>query len=522
MTKARFLKPGHVIKTFKRYAGKEECGEGSRKKGLVLGVYDGCHPGESKLTSITKNFNDRVEGKVVNLIKGFDIKKGTVKVFGNVMPDFYNVAVVGLGQEGVGVNELEHLDECKENIRIGAGVGCLALQEQGVSSIFVEGFTNTEAAAEGATLSVWAYQDNKDPERRIPTPLLDLYEDPNREGWQAGTLKANAQNLARRLEEIPANMMTPMIFAKHAVDALCPCGVQVEVRERDFIENKKMNAFLAVTKGSCEPPTLLEIGYCGADPEDHPVVFVAKGVTFDTGGLCLKKCQGMSEYRGDVAGAAVIVGAIKAIASMALPLNVKAIIPVCENMIGGMAMKPGDVVKTRNDKTIRIDDTSGEGRLMLADAIVYAGDFLPCLLMSIGTLTIGMRRSIGTSASGVFTTAEKVWRELDRAGSETGDRVWRLPMWKYYRSLLESPSVDVKNVCEDPCLGGGPCVAAAFLNEFIPKTDFVHLDITGSGMVSNGIGMPYMREGVMSGRPVRTLAQFLWQMACPHDKGDEC
>ncbi|XP_024085538.1 cytosol aminopeptidase-like [Cimex lectularius] len=511
---------GAAIKGFSR--ASSDCGLGSGKKGVVVGAYDGCAEGELKLTPRATAIDEQTGGKLLQLLKGgAGIKKGTARVFSNIHHDFISVAVAGLGEEGVGYSEAESLDMCKENIRWAAGIGAYALQEEGISTVYVEEFTNTEAAAEGAALAIWKFQPYKSKEEQIVVPKLELFEGTDREGWHRGMLKADSQNIARRLEETPANLMTPMMFAQNALDTLCSCGVDVELRERDWIETKKMNAFLMMARGSCEEPIVLELSYCGSTTDDKPVMFIAKGITFDSGGTCLKNCLGMSEYRGDMAGAAVVVAIFKCIAQMSLPINVRAIIPLCENMVGGMAVRPGDVVTAGNGKTIQIEDTDNEGRIILLDSLNYANVYHPCLVSTIATLTPGIRSGLGGSASGVFSTSDAVWRELNRAGSETGDRVWRFPFWKYYSNLVTNyVDVDVNNVGMGG--GGGPCLGAAFLLEFAPSVDFLHLDITGTGLISNGVGYPYLKKGLMSGRPVRTLVQFLYQLACPHDKGEEC
>ncbi|XP_014241218.1 cytosol aminopeptidase-like [Cimex lectularius] len=500
-----------------------DCGGGSAggKKGVVLGVYDGCSPGEYKLTTATQRFDEVNGGKINTLIKGTDIKAGTCQVFANVSNDFNTVAVSNIGNEGVGYNELEKLDECKENIRVAAAVGARALQNEGMTTIFVEGFTNAEPAAEGSLLSVWRYQEQRSEEGRFPEVNVDLFDSEDRESWQRGKLKADCQNLARRIEETPSNLMTPSIFAGVAIDTLCPCGVAVDVRDKDWIESSKMSAFLSISKGSCEPPLLLEMGYCGGSPDGQPIVLSGKGITFDSGGLCLKNCPGMSEYRGDLAGAAVVLAVMKCVAMLSLPINVIGLIPLCENMIGGMATKPGDVVMSRNGKTIKIEDTDNEGRVVLADILPYACYLKPCLIVNVATLTPGMKKTLGTGASGTFTNSHSLYRELERAGSETGDRVWRFPFWRFYtQRVTDCIGVDVTNVGKG--VGGGPCLGAAFLKEFITNEEFIHLDITGTGMLSNGVGHPYLRKGLMTGRPVRTIVQFLYQIACPHDKGDDC
>ncbi|XP_014278404.1 cytosol aminopeptidase [Halyomorpha halys] len=515
------LKPGvaSLIIPRRTYA---ECGGGTNKKGLVLGAYDGCNPGELKFTKAAKLFDDKMGGKISALVKGgAGISKGTAQVFTNLGDEFYSIAVAGLGEEGAGYNTLEILDECKENIRWAAATGARALQDSGIYNIMVEEFTNAEAAAEGANLAIWQYQDVRSPSEHNPTGKVDLYQSDDRDGWSRGIIKSDCQNFARRLEETPANLMTPAIFAQWVIDALCPCGIQVEVRDRDWLEAKKMSALLTMARGSCEEPLMLEMGYCGGKPEDKPIVFVGKGVTFDSGGICLKQCKGMSDKRGDVAGAAVCASVLKCVAQMALPVNVRVLTPLMESMIGGSAIKAGDVVTAFNGKTVQIENPDNEGRVMLLEPLAYSMTHLPCLLSTIASLTGTTTRGLGCGASAAFSTSNDVYRELERAGSETGDRVWRFPFWKYYTDkVTDYPSFDVSNVGKGY---GETCKGAAFLREFVdPSLDFLHVDIHGTGLKVNESSFPYLKKGWMSGRPTRTLAQFVYQIVCPHDKGDDC
>ncbi|KAK9508371.1 hypothetical protein O3M35_005951 [Rhynocoris fuscipes] len=348
----------------------------------------------------------------------------------------------------------------------------------------------------------------------------------DKDGWIRGTVKAENQNLARKIEETPGNLMTPTIFAQTAIDCICPCGAQVEVRDRDWLETKKMNSLLTIAKGSCEEPLLLEVGYCGGQPSDKPFIIIGNGTTFDSGGLCLKPCrleEHMSQGRADLAGAAVALATVKCCAQMALPLNIRALIPLVENLPGGRAVKPGDVVVGLNGKTITIANTDNEGRILMVDPLVYCNYFTPCMIITLSTLTRGIKIGLGSGATGVFTNSNSIWNQLLRAGTETGDRVWRFPFWKYYKHKVttEYHSVDVHNVGK--CCGATPPLAAAFLKEFVATgVDYLHLDIAGTGQTSTGIGHPYLKKGLMTGRPLRPLVQFLYQISCPHDRGDEC
>ncbi|XP_066906539.1 cytosol aminopeptidase isoform X2 [Halyomorpha halys] len=434
---SRLLKKTLVSTTSRRWYVDPCCN--LNKKGLVLGAYDGCDAGDLKLTKTGAAYDDKLGGKIQHLIRGSGLKKGEARVFTNISPEFYAIAVAGLGKEGIGYNEMEELDYNKENIRVGAGLGARYIQEEGAGTIFMEDFSSAEASSEAGVLATWKYEDLKTKECQGASIKIEQFCGEDKDGWQRGFVKAEAQNIARKLEETPSNIMNPTAFTQVAIDVLCPCGIQIEVRDRDWIENKKMFAFLSISKGSCEHPLFLEIAYCGTQVDDKPVVFIGKGITFDSGGLCLKPCENMSEYRADLAGAAVVVGLIRAIAQLSLPVNVMGLIPLCENMPGGMAIKPGDVVQAMNGRSIRVQDTDNEGRVIMADTLCYAAAFQPCLIMDIGTFTPGIRKAVGAGCSAVFSTSDVVWRELRRAGSDTGDRVWRFPFWKYFtRQVTDS------------------------------------------------------------------------------------
>ncbi|XP_056643884.1 cytosol aminopeptidase-like [Diorhabda sublineata] len=493
----------------------DDCGE--ERKGLILGVYEG-ENNETLFTKAASKFNDHSGGKLYELLKkaGSDIRKGQAKVFNNVDKEFWGVAVVGLGRENLGYNELEAIDEGMEAVREAAGMGAQLLKEQGATRILVEGLGHPEQAAEGTALALWRYQENKSRQYWQVIPTLELFDDCDAESFQRGLFKAESQNLARRLSDTPANQMTPLHFAQEAVNELCPCGIKVMVHDKDWIELKRMNAFLTVARGSCEPPVFLEISYCGAPVDQKPILMVGKGITFDAGGLCLKKCEGMGRFRADMTGAAAIVAAIRAASALSLPINIDAVIPLCENMPSGMAMRVGDVIMSLNNKSIRITDTDNEGRLILADALIYGqGVSHPRLIIDVASLTPGVRAALGSAASGVFTNSQTMWSQVRKAGVITGDRCWRLPLWKFFiKKVTRFPSHDVDN----KGLGhGSSCLGAAFLNEFIDCVDWIHFDTTGVGFHSEHKVYSYLTKGRMTGRPTRTLIQLLYQLSCPSE-----
>ncbi|XP_014261614.1 cytosol aminopeptidase-like [Cimex lectularius] len=490
------------------------------KRGLVLGAYNTCEEGKYELTKYGKVFDAKVEGRISALLNNSGIDLGNARVF-NGLDEFYGVAVAGLGHKEAGMNSKECLNECKENIRIASAVGARALQKQTIENIMVEGFTNEEAAAEGAILGLWRFQEFRNEEERDVRPKVALYgEGACADNWSRGVVKARAQNLARRLSDLPANILTPREFVKAALYYLCPCGVNVQVRDYKWILKNGMNAFFNMAKGSCSHPYFLELSYCGGGENDKPVVLVGKGTTYNSGGICLKECERMSEMRGDCAGASTIIGTMKAAAQFSYPMNIVGLIPLFENMPSGNAVKPGDIVLALSDQTIMVENTDNEGRVALADALVYANKFSPCLTVSIATLTKSIRSALGSGASGAYSTDDTIYEELRSAGADTGDRAVRLPLWDHYdRRNKYHIGVDMHNVgYMGEVKDGETALGAAFLNEFAPKcAEFLHLDITGVGLLTTGKVIPYYREGYMTGRPTRTVIQFLKQLSTPTD-----
>ncbi|XP_017097388.2 cytosol aminopeptidase [Drosophila bipectinata] len=484
-------------------------------EGVVIGVYSNEGEKSVKLSAGGEQFDDRVGGKITELIKesGFNGALGQGRVYQNVDKEFCCVAVVGLGKQGVGYNAEEVLDEGMENVRICSAVGARALQMQGCAVCHVDGMDYPEQAAEGAAMAVWRYNVNKRKSDRVTIPKLELYGSSDQDAWTRGLFKAESQNLARRLADTPANQMTPSIFAQATVDALCPCGVSVEVRTMDWIEMQGLNSFLTVAKGSCEPPIILEVSYCGTAPEERPILLLGKGLTFNSGGLCLLPRKGMDEYRGAVGGAAVCVAAIRAAAALSLPINVSAVLPLCENMPSGMAAKPGDVVTLLNGKTMHIKDISLAGTLLLADPLLYAQSiFKPKLIIDVGSMASGVRKGLGASATGLWTNNSFLWKNFQKAGSLTGDRLWRMPLWKYFSSLV-APDKSY-DICNKGHGHASSCLAAAALFELVPCADWVHLDTHGTGMLATHGVPPYLLKGSMTGRPTRSIIQFLYQMGC--------
>ncbi|XP_071374086.1 cytosol aminopeptidase [Centroberyx affinis] len=478
------------------------------RKGLVLGVYEKEGEDGSHLTEAAARWDKALSGKLSELLKisGPALKKGRTRIFYGVHQDFPCVAAVGLGKTTASVCGAENWDTCKENIREAVSAGCRQLQDLEVSHVEVDGCGDAQSAAEGAVLGLFQYDELKSKKKTKVT--AQLHGSTDLAGWEKGILYGEGQNLARLLMEAPANHITPTVFADTIEEKLAPYAERVTVHKRPqaWIEEHQMGAFLSVSKGSEEPPVFLELHYNGCpDRTKAPLLLVGKGITFDSGGISLKPSSGMDAMRADMGGAATVCASIVTAAALKLPINIIGLAPLCENMPSGKANKPGDVVRAQNGKTIQVDNTDAEGRLILADALCYAHTFKPSAIVNAATLTGAMDVALGSAATGVFTNSDWLWEKLYTASVVTGDRVWRMPLFQHYtRQVTDSQLADLNNIGKYS-RSGGACTAAAFLREFVTVTHWAHLDI--AGVMTNKDEIPYLRKG-MSGRPTRTLVEF--------------
>jgi leucyl aminopeptidase len=310
---------------------------------------------------------------------------------------------------------------------------------------------------------------------------------------------ADGISLARDLGNLAPNICTPTYLAEQAMDMAKTYKLKVTVLEQKDMENLGMGALLAVARGSRQPPKLIALEYWGGAKKGKPIVLVGKGVTFDTGGISLKPAAEMDEMKYDMCGAASVLGTIHAVAKMGLPVNVVGIIPATENMPGGNATKPGDVVTSMSGQTIEILNTDAEGRLILCDALAYIERYEPEAVIDIATLTGACVIALGHVASGLLSNDDELARELLDASERAVDRAWRLPLFDEYQEQLKSNFADMANI------GGraaGTITAACFLSRFTKKYRWAHLDIAGTAWKSG-------KEKGATGRPVPLLTQFL-------------
>jgi leucyl aminopeptidase len=306
--------------------------------------------------------------------------------------------------------------------------------------------------------------------------------------------------LARELGNLPPNICTPAYLVEQArnLSARQP-SIRCEILDRAQMETLGMGSLLAVGRGSANPPYLVVMHYQGGASDAAPHVFVGKGITFDTGGISLKPGAGMEEMKFDMCGAASVYGLMEAIARLQLPLNIVGIAACVENMPGGDAYRPSDVVKTMAGHTVEVLNTDAEGRLILCDALTYAERFKARTLIDIATLTGACVVALGSHASGLMSKDDDLAAELMSAGETSMDRAWRLPLWEDYQSQLETGFADFANI------GGknaGAITAGCFLSRFTEGQRWAHLDIAGSAWESG-------RKGTATGRPVGLLMEWL-------------
>ena len=298
------------------------------------------------------------------------------------------------------------------------------------------------------------------------------------EGIRRGIATAEATVFVRDLCNHPSNVLTPTRVADEAKTIAKAEGMTIKILEQKEMERLGMGALLGVARGSQEPPKFIILEYNGAKKKDErPVVLVGKTITFDTGGISLKPAENMEHMKADMTGGAEVLASIRAASRLSLPLRLISILPVAENMPGGRAMKPGDIVKTLSGKTVEVQNTDAEGRLILADGLAYAMRYKPATLIDIATLTGACMVALGQFAIGMFGTDQTLKDQVRKAGQTAGERVWEMPLWEEYFEQLKSDVADMRNIGGR---GGGMITAALFLSKFVGDCPWVHLDIAST------------------------------------------
>jgi leucyl aminopeptidase len=321
--------------------------------------------------------------------------------------------------------------------------------------------------------------------------------------WTGAVGLADGVVLARDLINEPANVLYPGEFARRASD-LRKLGVLVEVLDVAAIKKLGMGALLAVGQGSAHESKVVVMRWNGGKRGADPIAFIGKGVCFDSGGISIKPAQGMEDMKGDMAGAACVVGLMRALASRKAKVNVVGAIGLVENMPDGKAQRPGDIVTTMSGQTVEVINTDAEGRLVLADVLYYINKrFKPRFMIDLATLTGAIIVALGQEYAGMFSNDDKVAERLTKAGEATGERVWRMPLGSEYDKMIDSKFADMKNTGGRY---GGSITAAQFLQRFVNKTPWVHLDIAGTAL---GSPQTDINKSWSSGWGVRVLNRLV-------------
>jgi len=474
---------------------------------VVVGVFEG-----RKLTAPAQDIDRAARGFLTEVLRRGDLegKAGTTLLLQSVagVPSD-RVLLVGLGKE-------REQGESAYRKSIDTAVKALRATGTTEATFYLTGQAlrkrDTAFKVEQAVLGImegmyrFDRMKSKPPEtkRALKKVVLHVARRSDIATGEAAAARASAiaegVNLARDLGNLPANICTPAHLASEAAELAKAFGLVCDILEEKELAKLGMGAFLAVARGSRQPPKLIVLEHRGAKKKDDPpVVLVGKGVTFDTGGISLKPAPEMDEMKFDMCGAASVLGTMKAVALMKLPLNVVGIVPATENMPDGNAVKPGDVVTTMSGKTVEILNTDAEGRLILCDALTYAERYKPAAVVDIATLTGAMVIALGHVATGLFANSDPLARELLHAGDAAWDRAWHMPLWDDYQEGLKSNFADIPNI---GTRAGGSITAACFLDRFAKAYPWAHLDIAGTAWKSG------IDKGA-TGRPVALLANFL-------------
>jgi leucyl aminopeptidase len=492
------------------FSTKHRAADQQRSGCIVVGVYE-----QRRLTTSAKAIDQAANGIISEVLKRGDLdgKAGSTLLLHN-LPNIpgERVLLVGLGTERE-CSERNYRDAVRSAVRTltstGAAEAALYLAEVPLKQRSLAWKLEQAVVVAGEVLYRFDQLKSGQAPAKIALRRLDLMLGQRAELAEAATAVERGQaivhgmDLAKDLGNLPGNHCTPSYLASQAKGLAKSHGLKIKVLEEKDMAKLGMGSLLSVSKGSDESPKLIVLEHNGGRKGAKPVTLVGKGITFDAGGISLKPAAEMDEMKYDMAGAASVLGTLKAVAEMKLPLNVVGIIPTCENLPSGRANKPGDIVTSMSGQTIEVLNTDAEGRLILCDALTYAERFEPAAVVDIATLTGACVIALGNVVSGLLANDDDLAREVMAAGDAAYDRCWQLPLLDDYQEQLKSNFADMANIGGRPA---GTITAAAFLSRFTKKYPWAHLDIAGTAWKSG-------KEKGGTGRPVPLLVHFLSQRA---------
>ncbi len=473
---------------------------------IVVGVFE-----SRKLASSAKALDKATEGYISSILKNGDLdgKENTTLLLHNVPNTLCKrVLLVGLGKEKE-FGDNAYLGAIRTTFnalnKTGAADATLFLTEIPVKDRD-DDWKISRAVMLGLE-SVYCFDTLKskkdDNKSKLSKITLNAVDDEvmavGKEAIEQGQAIAHGVSLAKDLGNLAPNVCTPTYLADQAKAIAKAHKLKITVLEEKDMQKLGMGSLLSVSQGSRQPAKLIAVEYQGLKKMEKPVVLVGKGVTFDTGGVSLKPSPDMDEMKYDMSGAGSVLGTLIAVAEMKLPINLVCIVPATENMPDGLATKPGDVVTSMSGQTIEVLNTDAEGRLILCDALTYAGRYKPDVVIDIATLTGACVIALGHVATGLISNDDKLAAEILSASEQSTDRAWQLPLWNDYQDLLKSNFADIANVGGR---AGGTITAGCFLSRFTEDYRWAHLDIAGTAWKSG-------KEKGSTGRPVPLLTQFL-------------
>ncbi len=412
-----------------------------------------------------------------------------------------------------------------QSIRRASAIASRHMQQTGAHQValaihseewYIDLNDSVRAEVEGALLGLYTFkkykQTNTNGNERVITRINLLANHANdkmlRLAVDRGIALAEATNFARDLVNEPPNVLTPSELANRASAIAKQFGLECQILDRPEMQELGMGGLLGVSQGSAEPPKFIILRYWGAsESENQGIALVGKGITFDTGGISLKSPEGMHQMKGDMAGAAAVIGTMQAIAVLKPAVNVTALVPTTENMPSGTAYRPGDILRIMNGKTIEIVNTDAEGRLVLADALSFAVKNGLSPIIDVATLTGGIVVALGSVMSGMFCNDQELSNDIIAAGQIAGEKFWPMPLDDEYKEAIQSDIADIKQT------GGkyaSAVTAAKILEHFVGDAKWAHLDIAGTDFID--AKKPYQEHGA-TGVAVRTLAEFVLRRA---------
>ncbi len=480
---------------------------------IVLMLYED----DNTLRGTAATIDKSLDGALTTLLRegeftGKPKKQSVVHTQGRLKAK--KVVLAGLGKpEKLTLEGLRQAAGSAANFARGLRASTLAVTMESAERAHLALPDAAQAVAEGMVLALYRFDKFKTDENdRRDVSKVTLMANGRAQakavqhGAEIGRIVAESANFARSLVNHPSNEMTPTILAEQACQMAKDCQLRCEVLDRKDIEKLGMGLLLGVAQGSEQPPRFIILEHHGGNRERGNMVFVGKGITFDSGGISIKSADGMERMKYDMSGGAAVIGALRAASLLDIPQNVIGLIPATENLPSGKATKPGDVHRAMNGKTAEIINTDAEGRLILADALAYAARYRPIACVDLATLTGACVVALGHEAIGMMgnSQGEDLMDRLRRAGGRTGERVWQLPLWDEYLEHVKSDVADVKNVGMGRAAGA--IAGAAFLAKFVDGYPWVHLDIAGTAWADRE--QPYKPKGG-TGVGVRLLTQML-------------